>query len=391
MTGATREFWLYLPQMRMSFATIVERAQAAERAGFDGVALMDHMAPPALTSAPAYDAMTTAAAIAAGTERLGIGHLVLCCSFRHPSVLAKEVVSLDHLSDGRFELGLGWGSVPGELDRFGLGAEDSATRAARMQEYLIVLNALFSGEPVDHEGRFYALHGAQQNPRPLAGRVPVVIGGGGPKLTMPLVARFADWWNCPVYAASRLDELRPLAGTARVSSQHPVGLAAGPADEDRVTQTAQRRFGGWGGLITGTPDRVAGELAGLADRGVERFYLQFSDFGEPETLDRFGAEVIPAVRAAESRPQGPKVMLWFKGSMGNEVSGTVGQPGDRRGRERGARKGRGHGGGLPVHLLRDAGRRRHRPDHAGPAPVPQRAEPRPAGRAGRGVRPRRGR
>jgi alkanesulfonate monooxygenase SsuD/methylene tetrahydromethanopterin reductase-like flavin-dependent oxidoreductase (luciferase family) len=290
------EFWLFLPQMRMSFATIVARARAAEEAGFDGVALMDHLAPPGLTHQDMHDALTTAAAVAAGTTRLRIGHLVLCSAFRHPSVLAKEVVSLDHLSGGRFELGLGWGSVPGELTRFGLPEEDAATRSARLDEYLTILAALFTGQPVDHEGTFYTLRGAVISPRPLAGRVPVVIGGGGPRLTMPLVARHADWWNCPSYASDRLDELRPLAGTARVSSQHPVGLAPSAAELNDVTAVAERRFGSWGGLVTGTPPQVAVSLAALGGRGVERFYLQFSDFATPETLARFGAEVIPGVR-----------------------------------------------------------------------------------------------
>ena len=301
MSAGRPEFWVYLPQMRMSFSTIGERARAAEAAGFDGVALMDHLAPPGLTSADMYDAMTTAAAVAAGTERLKVGHLVLCGSFRHPCVLAKEVVSLDHLSGGRFELGLGWGSVPGELERFGLAAEDSRTRAARLAEILDVLAALFTGEDVDYDGDFYPLRGARQSPRPLAGRVPVVIGGGGPKLTMPLVARHADWWNCPSYAHLRLEELRPLAGKARVSTQHPVGLAAGPGDVERVAEVARRRFGGWGGLITGTAERVAEQLSLLARRGVERFYLQFSDFATAETLERFGAEVIPAVTGTGAR------------------------------------------------------------------------------------------
>jgi alkanesulfonate monooxygenase SsuD/methylene tetrahydromethanopterin reductase-like flavin-dependent oxidoreductase (luciferase family) len=296
-SGARPEFWLYLPQMRMSFGTITERARAAEQAGFDGIALMDHFAPPALSSADSFDAMTTAAAIAATTARLKISHLVLCSSFRHPSVLAKEMVSLDHLSEGRFELGIGWGSVPGELSRFGLPAEDPARRSARLEEYLKVFAALFTGQPVDFDGDFVTLRGAQLSPRPLAGRIPVVIGGGGARLTMPLVAAYADWWNCPGYAFHRFDELRPLAGPARISTQHPVGLAATAADVPAVTALAERRFGSWGGLITGTAADVAGALADLQDRGVERFYLQFSDFGTPDTLARFGADVIPAVKA----------------------------------------------------------------------------------------------
>ena len=295
---AMPEFWLYLPQMRMSFSTITERARAAEQAGFDGIALMDHLAPPALPSADSYDAMTTAAAIAASTTRLKIGHLVLCSSFRHPCLLAKEMVSLDHLSGGRFELGIGWGAVPGELSRFGLPAEEPGRRSARLEEYLKVFAALFTGQPVDFEGDFVTLRGAQLSPLPLAGRIPVVIGGGGARLTMPLVARYADWWNCPGYAFHRLDQLLPLAGRARISTQHPVGLAAGPADVPAVAALAERRFGSWGGLVTGTAADVADAFAGLRARGVERFYLQFSDFGTPDTLARFGLDVIPRVRAA---------------------------------------------------------------------------------------------
>jgi len=297
-SGTVPEFWLYLPQMRMSFSTITERASAAEQAGFDGIALMDHLAPPALPSAGSYDAMTTAAAIVASTARLKISHLVLCSSFRHPCLLAKEMVSLDHLSGGRFELGIGWGSVPGELSRFGLPVEDPARRSARLEEYLKVLAALFTGQPVDFEGDFVTLRGAQLSPLPLAGRIPVLIGGGGARLTMPLVARYADWWNCPGYAFHRFDELRPLAGRARISTQHPVGLAAGPDDVPAVAALAERRFGSWGGLVVGTAADVAGAFADLRDRGVERFYLQFSDSGTPGTLARFGADVIPRVRAA---------------------------------------------------------------------------------------------
>ena len=285
------EFWLYLPQMRMDLATIRARAAAAEAAGFAGVALMDHLAPPGLPSAPMYDAMTTAAAVVTATDTLRVGHLCLAVSFRHPAVLAREVVGLDHLSGGRFELGVGWGSVPDELARFGLPDEDAATRAARLTECLEILRALFTGEVVDHEGRFWTLRGAQQLPVPL-GHVPIVIGGAGPKLTMPQVARFADWWNCPSYGVDRLAELLPLAGTARVSTQHPVGLARTAAEVADVEALAHKRFRWWGGLVTGTPDTVAGRFAELAGRGVERFYVPFTDFAPVETIELFGREVI---------------------------------------------------------------------------------------------------
>jgi hypothetical protein len=112
------------------------------------------------------------------------------------------------------------------------------------------------------------------------------------------VRQFADWWNCPSYAADRLAEVRQLAGNARVSVQHPVGLAAGDADRDEVSALTQRRFGSWGGVVTGTADKVTGALVADVDLGARGFVLQFHDFGATATLERFMGEVAPAVRAA---------------------------------------------------------------------------------------------
>ncbi len=139
------EFWLYLPQMRMSMEQMVQRASAAERAGFAGIAGMDHMAPPGAEGAPMFEAMITNAWLAARTERLRIGSLVLCDSFRHPTMLAREAVTLDHASNGRFELGLGWGSVVGELEAFDIGSPESAARFGRLRESLEIITALWQG------------------------------------------------------------------------------------------------------------------------------------------------------------------------------------------------------------------------------------------------------
>jgi alkanesulfonate monooxygenase SsuD/methylene tetrahydromethanopterin reductase-like flavin-dependent oxidoreductase (luciferase family) len=127
----------------------------------------------------------------------------------------------------------------------------------------------------------------------------VHIGGAGIKLTMPLVARHADWWNCPSTAVGRLPELRPLAGErARLSVQHVVGLAPTASAREEVAEVAGRRFGGWGGLITGTPDEVADALSTEVDLGAELFVVQFSDFGTPETLRLFATDVLPALTKA---------------------------------------------------------------------------------------------
>jgi alkanesulfonate monooxygenase SsuD/methylene tetrahydromethanopterin reductase-like flavin-dependent oxidoreductase (luciferase family) len=291
------EYGVFLPQLRMSPATIIERARAAEDAGFDAVWLMDHLQPPMLASGDCLEGFTLAAALAVQTSRITVGHAVACNQFRHPALLAKMAVTIDHLSGGRFVLGIGWGSYPAELETFGINDEPPAVRSRRLRETLEILEALFTGEPVDHDGEFTQLRQAQQRPVPVNGRIPVMIGGIGPTLTMPLVGRFADWWNVPVYGVDRLDELRAQAGTARISMQRVIGLATGVADRAEVVAVAERRFGSWGGLVAGTADEIADVLAADVRAGVEGFILQFTDFGTPETIERFATQVIPAVAA----------------------------------------------------------------------------------------------
>jgi alkanesulfonate monooxygenase SsuD/methylene tetrahydromethanopterin reductase-like flavin-dependent oxidoreductase (luciferase family) len=279
----------------MSFDRMLERTLAAEAAGFDSVWLMDHFAAPMAPEVDTFEGWTIATALAARTSTIRFGHLVLCDPFRHPVLLAKTAASFDVISNGRLELGIGWGSVPDELRTFGFGPEPAAVRAAKLRETLEIVDLMFSGEPFDYAGEHFTLHAASGRPVPVQTHVPVHIGGGGPKLTMPLVERFADWWNCPGYALDRLDELRPLAGTARVSAQHPIGLARSTKDRDDVIEQVHRRFGSWGGVVAGTADEVAAALSTEVERGVEGFVCQFSDFGTPATIERFMREVAPAL------------------------------------------------------------------------------------------------
>ncbi len=289
-------FGIYLPQLRMSFDRILERTLAAEAAGFDTVWLMDHFTAPAAPEVDTLEGFTVASALAARTSTIRIGHLVLCDPFRHPVLLAKMAATLDVISGGRLDLGIGWGSVPAELEMFGFGPEPPKVRSDKLRETLEILELMFAGEPFDYDGTHYRLRRAIGRPVPAQARVPVHIGGGGPQLTMPLVERFADWWNCPGYALDRIDDLRRRAGRARVSTQHPIGLAADASSRDEVTATVHRRFGTWGGVIAGTADEVADALGAEVERGVEGFVLQFSDFGTPETIQRFMTDVAPAVR-----------------------------------------------------------------------------------------------
>ena len=185
-----------------------------------------------------YEALTTHGWLLARTTRLVQGPLVLCDPFRHPAVLARQAVTLDHASGGRFELGIGWGSVVEELTTYGINPTAARDRVERLGETLTILRALWTGDVVDFDGKWFQLVGARQRPTPLD-RIPIVVGGTG-RRSLALVAEHADWWNVPVHQLDRLDEMRPHvampgcqcsssartcppATTARTSRSSPVG------------------------------------------------------------------------------------------------------------------------------------------------------------------------
>ena len=282
-------FHLYLPQLRLPVDDIVKRALAAERAGFEGIAFMDHMAPPLADEQDMWEAIALAGWVLARTTTLRVGHLVLCDSFRHPTVLAKQAVTLDHASGGRFELGIGWGSVADEFATFGIGSAEPPARVARLHETLEILRRLWTGDAVDFAGAHFTLRGARQRPLPL-GHIPVTIGGAGTR-TLALVREYADWWNVPVNQLDLIEQRRDLAGDARISIQQLVALVPSESARAEVTATATRRYGGYGSLVIGTVDELRDHFAATAAQGAERVYVWFADFAPVDTIQAF-ADVI---------------------------------------------------------------------------------------------------
>jgi alkanesulfonate monooxygenase SsuD/methylene tetrahydromethanopterin reductase-like flavin-dependent oxidoreductase (luciferase family) len=239
--------------------------------------------------------MTTAAWLAASTERLKVGHLVLCDSLRHPVVLAREAVTIAEASGGRFELGIGWGSVPEELETYGVFDTAPRPRVDRLSETLAILELLWTGEEVSYEGTYFTLKGAQIRPVPDP-PIPVLIGGTGPR-TLDLVARHADWWNLPLHRLGDLDTMRERAGDARVSVQQMVGFIADEGRRDEVVALAQRRFPGMAAghrsMVFVDRDGFAAHLDALAAQGVQRLYAWFTDFAQPDTLRAVGEVLRP--------------------------------------------------------------------------------------------------
>src|SRR5260370_25686533 len=134
---------------------------------------------------------------------------------------------------------MGWGGGREELGVFGVGPGEARHRVQRLREALEVLRALWAGEVVDYDGQFHHLRGARQEPLPL-GRIPIVIGGTGPK-TLALVREFADWWDVDTGAAEKVPELREQVGDARVSIQQVLALVPRGGGRENGTGGPSRR------------------------------------------------------------------------------------------------------------------------------------------------------
>ncbi len=186
-------FWA----QRTGWPELRDAALAAECAGFDSLWLDDHLLDDeGDPSADKLEGWTTLAALAPLTHRATLGHLVTANTFRAPALVAKMAITLDHLSAGRAVLGLGAGWF--ELEHTAYGLEFGpwvGERLDRLGEALAIARRLLDGERFDFDGRFYRLRGAIARPRPIQAHLPILVGGMGPRKTLPLVARYADHWN----------------------------------------------------------------------------------------------------------------------------------------------------------------------------------------------------
>ena len=199
---AIPQYGFSVPHGAIRFDDAAGWARRAEDLGYDGVWLSDHL----FYSFERYGAsdepiaalepLTTMAALAAVTERVRIGVLVLCAPFRHPAMVAKAAATIDGVSEGRVEIGLGAGWLQQEFEAFGYTFGSVGERFDALEDALAITNGLFAGtDPLSHEGRVWSLHGGRLTPSPVQSPIPVWVGGkGGPRL-LRAAARFAHGWN----------------------------------------------------------------------------------------------------------------------------------------------------------------------------------------------------
>jgi alkanesulfonate monooxygenase SsuD/methylene tetrahydromethanopterin reductase-like flavin-dependent oxidoreductase (luciferase family) len=283
-------------QEDVSWDEWVALARAVEAAGLEGLFRSDHyQSVQSRTELGSLDAWTTLAALGPITERIRLGTMVSPTSFRHPSVLAKAVVTADHTSSGRVELGMGAGWHELEHTTYGLPFHDLGTRYDVFTEQVEIVVRQMTEERFDFDGAHYRLSGCEARPKPVQRpRVPLILGGlAGPR-SAALAARWADEYNTvfpsPEAAAQRRDAIVRAcdeAGRAPLTFSMMTGCLLGETEaevRDRAARLMERtRQGGdldaWlDGLrdewLVGTVEQVGERLATYAEVGVERVMLQ---------------------------------------------------------------------------------------------------------------------
>jgi F420-dependent oxidoreductase-like protein len=263
-------FGLDVAQQRMPWDELVRRVRLAEDLGFDGMWGFDHFQPmygegPGET----FEGMTTLAALAGVTSRIRLGLLVTGVTYRHPSVLAAQAVTIDHASHGRLELALGAAWFDKEHRELGIPFPPTGERFDLLEDTLEIVTRLFSGNVVSYEGKKVSLHDASLRPVPVQQpHPPIWIGGTGPTRTLPLAARFADVWhafgtpNSLREASARIDTLAAEAGRDPASIMRAGSLSLDDLETAR-RHASKWRDAGFGYLVCGWPE--------AGDKQVEAF------------------------------------------------------------------------------------------------------------------------
>ncbi len=285
-------------------------AAAAEDLGFVGLYRSDHYTnaqPPDKDSLELWVSLTW---LASHTKRIEFGPMVSPVSFRDPTFTARMASAVDDLSNGRLILGLGAGWQEREHTNFGWDLLDIPNRFDRFEEGLEVITQLLnSDDPVDFSGDYYNLQEAILLPRPQRpGGPPILIGGNGPKRTLPLVAKYATEWNAvfipPEKFAelnTRLDELLEADGRqpSEVRRSMMTGCIFGKTDQE-VAQKVEARTSGkrtpdqlrQRGMVVGTGAQIVEQLGKLEEAGLQRVMLQWLDLDDLDSFEAMAKSVI---------------------------------------------------------------------------------------------------
>ncbi|GAA2610446.1 LLM class flavin-dependent oxidoreductase [Paractinoplanes durhamensis] len=261
------------PGAEQPYAEILEVSRHAEATGWDAVYIADHFMPDGDDLAsPMLEAGSLVAALGAVIPRVRIGTLVYGNTYRHPAVVAKMAATVDHISDGRFILGVGAGWQVNEHREYGITLSRPGPLLDQFEEALQVLTGLLRQPRTTVDGKYYQVTDAVAEPKPMQSRLPLLIGGKGEKRMLGIVARYADMWNCWGLPAL-------IAHKSAVLDEHCARAGRDPASIERTAQALVAvdggRPSGLGGLpaIGGSRSELAAAIAGYREIGLDELII----------------------------------------------------------------------------------------------------------------------
>jgi len=272
---------------------------AAEHLGFDAVAVWDHLYSSNLTGYECHEAVSMHAALACATTTVRCGCLVYCAGYRHPGVLAKAAATIDHLSGGRAEIGLGAGWARAEYDAFGIDFPPTAQRLDLLDESAAAVRSLLRNGTTTFDGRHVRLTDARCEPRPVQADLPIWIGGAGEHRTARIVAEHGDGWNLPflppgALAAKRAALAVHCADIGRDPAEIRIGVNVVVCDDEASlrAQFGPRADGVRPGAIVGTGvDDTAAALGRYVAAGADTVNIALRAPWNPGVLERVAAAV----------------------------------------------------------------------------------------------------
>lgn len=308
------------PQQGATYANILRSARASELAGFGGFFRSDHLL--AMAGADGRpgptDAWTTLAGLARDTSNIRLGTLVSPVTFRPPGLLAIQVAQVDAMSGGRIELGLGAGWFAAEHAALGLVFPGVKTRFAMLAEQLAIVRGVWEspeGSSFSFDGDHYTLVDNPALPKPRQRRLPIIMGGTGPRRTPALAASYADEFNAPFVTAAEAGRLREAVirectaigrdpAELTWSAAHGVACGHSRQDVDRRAAAAgisPERFREK--YLAGSPAEIAERITAYTAAGFTRMYLQLPDLSDVRHIELLGAEVAPLLAGAHRSSQ----------------------------------------------------------------------------------------
>ena len=298
MRGVTT-FGVHTGVQNTTVAELRDLWAGAEELGFDAVAVWDHLYSSDLATYACLEAVSIHAALACATTRVRCGCLVYCAGYRHPSVLAKAVTTIDHLSGGRAEVGLGAGWARAEYEAFGFPFPSDGERLDQLAETAAAVRSLLRDEVSTVDGAHVRLAGARNEPRPVQRDLPIWIGGTGERRTARIVAEHGDGWNLPfvppeVVATKRAALGRHCAAIGRDPAEVRIGVNVVVCDDE---DTLRAQFGPRAdavrpGAIVGTSvEHTAEALSRYVAAGADTVNVALRAPGNPGALERAAAAV----------------------------------------------------------------------------------------------------